>query len=174
MKLKINGEIIENGFWILASDGIYNWDPETCKWDKLTEIYTSREKFFEYSQKYVEENQKFILIHSGLDKDCNPIRFEQYFKDYPNAKVILAHSNPAKSVCKLVNNYKNVYCDTAYITKGNLKYISKNIKDMSKILFGTDFPLTQYFNERLFDKKISLSEEYLKDCTEFWNEDISV
>lgn len=56
MKLKINGEIIENGFWILASDGIYNWDPETCKWDKLTEIYTSREKFFEYSQKYVEEN----------------------------------------------------------------------------------------------------------------------
>lgn len=145
--------------------------PFAQKWNLENPIH---KKCFQDIFEYAEENQKFILIHSGLDKDCNPIRFEQYFKDYPNAKVILAHSNPAKSVCKLVNNYKNVYCDTAYITKGNLKYISKNIKDKSKILFGTDFPLTQYFNERLFDKKISLSEEYLKDCTEFWNEEISV
>ena len=56
MKLKIDGKIIESELCILAADGIYNWDPETCKWDKLTEIYTSREKFFEYSQKYFEEN----------------------------------------------------------------------------------------------------------------------
>lgn len=75
MKLKINGEIIEKGFLILAADGIYNWDPETCKWDKLTEIYTSREKFFEYSQKYVEENpeksKEIFDIDEILDKLFN-------------------------------------------------------------------------------------------------------
>ena len=138
--------------------------PFAQKWSSKNPLH---KKCLENIFEYAEENKKIILIHSGLE-ESNPLHFEEFFKNFPEAKVILAHSNPAKTVCELVNKYKNVFCDTAYITKENLSFISNHIKNKEKILFGTDFPLTQYFNERLFNKKLSLKDEYLKDFTEFW------
>ena len=35
----------------------------------------------------------------------------------------------------------------------------------NKVLFGTDFPVTHYFETHLFGRKISLEEEYIKDCS---------
>lgn len=130
-----------------------NWDLENPIHKKcLNDIF-----------EYAEENQKSILIHSGTGESCNPIRFEQFFKDFPNAKVILAHSNPPETVANLVNKYKSVFCDTAYVQRKNLKIVSQVIKDKNKILFGTDFPLTNYFGSRLFNQNLTLEQQYAED-----------
>lgn len=133
--------------------------PFAQKWDLENPVHIKCLKdIFEYAAEY----KKSILIHSGIN-ESNPLRFEQFFKDFPNAKVILAHSKPPEIVASLLNKYKNVFCDSAYAEKKNLKIVCKNINDKTKILFGTDFPLTNYYGERLFGNKITLQQQYKKD-----------
>ena len=116
--------------------------PFAQKWNLENPIH---KKCFQDIFEYAEENQKFILIHSGLDKDCNPIRFEQYFKDYPNAKVILAHSNPEKSVCKLVNNYKKCLLRYGIYHKGKSEIHFKKHKRQVKNSFWNGFSFNPVF-----------------------------
>ncbi len=133
--------------------------PFAQKWNLENPVHKKcLEDIFEYATEY----KKSILIHSGIN-ESNPLRFEQFFKNFPNAKVILAHSNPPETVATLVNKYKNVFCDTAYAEKKNLKIVFQKIKDKSKILFGTDFPVTNYFDTRLFGNKMPLQQQYEKD-----------
>ena len=67
----------------------------------------------------------------------------------------------------MVNRYENVFCDTACIEKKNFIQLKKIVDDGSKILFGSDFPVTHYFNQRLFNKNFSLKDEYENDCAIF-------
>lgn len=137
--------------------------PFAQKWNLENPIH---KKCLEDIFEYASENKKLILIHSGID-ESNPLHFEQFFKNFPDAKVILAHSNPPETVANLVNKYKNVFCDTAYAEKKNLKTVLQKIEDKSKILFGTDFPLTNYFGKRLFGKDLTLEKQYEKDFKNF-------
>lgn len=36
--------------------------------------------------------------------------------------------------------------------------------DTSKILFGSDFPVSHYFATHLFNKNLLLKDEYIEDC----------
>lgn len=137
--------------------------PFAQKWNLENPIH---KKCLEDIFEYASENKKLILIHSGID-ESNPLRFEQFFRNFPDAKVILAHSNPPEIVANLVNKYKNVFCDTAYAEKKNLKTVSQKVEDESKILFGTDFPLTNYFGKCLFNKDLTLEKQYEKDFKNF-------
>lgn len=138
--------------------------PFVQKWSLENSVH---KKCLEEIFSYAQENKKLILIHSGKD-ESNPLRFEKFYKNFPGTKVILAHSNPTETVVSLVNSYKNVFCDTAYIQKENLKIISEKVADRSKILFGTDFPLTNYFGSHLFSENLTLEQQYEKDYNEFW------
>ena len=113
------------------------------------------EKIFLYAQ----ENHKLILLHTGIDKQCRAERFEMFFKEFPNARVILAHSLPLIETINIIRKYKNVYSDISFVNDLSIKkMIDAGVK--GKIVFGTDFPLTNYFS----DKKLSFEKQYEQDC----------
>lgn len=129
-----------------------NWDFSNLKHKKALE------EIFECFTK-----EKSILIHCGKDKSCSPNRFEEFFKNFTDTNVILAHSNPVEETVEMLKKYKNVKSDIAYTSKGNIqKLMNTNVNE--KVLFGTDFPITHYFNNHLFGKKISMQAQYLEDC----------
>jgi uncharacterized protein len=109
-------------------------------------------------------DSKSILIHCSKDKSCVPNRFEEFFKNFPDTNVILAHSNPVEETVEMLRKYKKIKSDIAYADEENIqKIMNSDVKE--KVLFGTDFPVTHYFNNHLFNKKISLKKEYLEDCS---------
>ena len=132
-----------------------NWNLENTKHLKsLKQIF-----------RWAHDTEKYVLIHCGPQECDLPTRFEQFFKEYPNAKVILAHSNPIEETSEMVNKYKNVFCDTACVKKEDIFKLQNLIVDRSKILFGSDFPITNYWNTHIFNKNLSLKEQYLEDCS---------
>ena len=136
--------------------------PAAQKWDfNKPQHKKCLEEIFEWSA----QNKKPVLTHSGSSPEDFPTRFSSFAIDQPNSTLILAHSKPVKKTVQLVNAHKNIFCDIAYIEKRNLKKLLSLVNDKSKILFGTDFPVTHYFNQHLSGKKITLKEEYLLDCT---------
>lgn len=131
-----------------------NWDfTNSCHAKSLHEIF-----------RYADENQKIVLIHCGTQECDLPNRFEKFFAEYTNAKIIIAHSNPINETAEMVNKYKNVFCDVAATEFNSIRMLRQKLFDKSKILFGSDFPITNYFNTRLFDKNRTLSEEYFENC----------
>ena len=113
---------------------------------------------------WAHENKKQILIHCADNQSCLPNKFEKYFKIFSGAKIILAHSNPVFETAQMVNKYDNVFCDTACINKESFEQLKKEINDTKKILFGSDFPINNYWNKLLFNKSKSLSKEYKETC----------
>ncbi len=139
--------------------------PFAQKWDMENPIHKkAMEQIFQWS----EENQKFILIHCGPNPETFPNRFEDFFKTYPKSKPILAHSNPVYKTVDMLKKYPNVFCDTAYISKKNLLKLFDLTKDcpdcQNRILFGTDFPVTHYFEGNLFNRQKTLAQEYILNC----------
>ena len=129
-----------------------NWDESNPKHEKaLREIF-----------EWADENGKSVLIHCGPQKCDIPTRFEKFVAEYKNARVILAHSNPVCETAEMVNKYENVFCDTACISSENLKSLREKVLDNTKILFGSDFPVSHYFETHLFGKTHSMEDEYLR------------
>ena len=50
-------------------------------------------------------------------------------------------------------------------TRINNNSLNIHINDTKKILFGSDFPINNYWNKLLFNKSKSLSKEYKETCT---------
>lgn len=135
--------------------------PAAQKWDLENPRHKKcMEEIFDWSA----QNKKPVLVHSGTIPDDLPTRFSPFAIERPNSVLILAHSNPVKECAGLVNTYKNIFCDTAYIQKKNLEKLRSLVHDKEKILFGSDFPVTHYFSTHYFSKECSLKEEYFLDC----------
>ena len=63
----------------------------------------------------------------------------------------------------MLKKYKNIKSDTAYSDEKDIITLMKSgVKE--KVLFGTDFPLTHYFDRLLFGKKRTMNEQYIEDC----------
>jgi predicted TIM-barrel fold metal-dependent hydrolase len=112
-------------------------------------------KIFDYANR-----QNFpILIHTGESGSDRPSRFERFFGEYKNAKIILAHSRPADETIEMLRKYPNVFCDTAFVSKTSVdKVIKAGFAD--RILFGTDFPITHYFNKQ---SEVGMKKQYDED-----------
>lgn len=123
--------------------------------------------------RWADDNKKSVLIHCGTQKCDFPTRFEKFFLEYKNAQIILAHSKPVSETASMVNKYENVFCDTACISEENLILLREKVHDKSKILFGSDFPVTHYFSTHLFGKTHSIEEEYLRNLKIFSSIDSS-
>lgn len=84
--------------------------------------------------------------------------------------MILAHSNPACETLEMLKKYKNVKCDIACTKSDNIQTVlSSGFKD--KVLFGTDFPIThwyEHYGEQNFpaDEK-SLTESYGRTLAQY-------
>lgn len=100
------------------------------------------------------ENHFPVLIHTGVDAVDWPSRFEKYFTGYPEVTFVLAHCRNVGEVLRLFEKYGNVLGDTAFCPTDNYKRICR-AGFKTRMLFGTDFPVTHWC-ERKSDK-ITLS-----------------
>lgn len=130
--------------------------PFAHKWNLENTVHRiALEEIFSYSEKY----QKSILIHTGGSDSCLPNRFESFFKNFPNAPIILAHCTPLKNTVEMLRKYPQIKADISFVESENIvKMISAGLKE--KLLFGTDFPVTHYAAE----KSLSLARQYESDC----------
>ncbi len=95
-----------------------------------------------------------ILIHTGIDDVDSPARFEKYFAEYPEVTFVLAHCRNTQEIIRLFGKYGNLLGDTAFCAIEDYKKIClAGFK--SRMLWGTDFPITHWHN-RIGDK-ITLS-----------------
>jgi predicted TIM-barrel fold metal-dependent hydrolase len=107
---------------------------------------------------YADRRDMTVLIHTGESGVDRPGRFERFFGEYENAKVILAHCRPAGETIEIMQKYKNVYGDTAFVPKSTINAV-KAAGLENRLIFGTDFPITHYY----CGEGKSLGEQYKQD-----------
>jgi hypothetical protein len=118
---------------------------------------------------YAALNALPVLIHTGESGVDSPDRFERFFGAYPCVQIILAHGRPAETTVAMLRKYPNLYCDTAFAPEERFARIVE-AGFASRIILGSDFPITHYFrtkypgdNEEL---SISPKEQYAKDVAQ--------
>lgn len=118
---------------------------------------------------YADKKKLPILIHTGYDHDRADI-FEPFFRLCTNGKIILAHCRPLDTTLRLLAEYDNVFSDTAFVPPEIIKQINE-AGFKSKVLFGSDFPITDYFNNNRQESNTppnesELCRHYIDTC--FW------
>jgi predicted TIM-barrel fold metal-dependent hydrolase len=136
----------------------HHWDFEnTVHIDKAHEIFDCAEN----------GKSDYILIHTGVDTVSDTEQFSRFFGEYPHAQVILAHCRPLEQTLRLMRQYKNVSCDTAFVEKSAIQKIIK-AGFATRIHTGSDFPITHYYRTTYprtgENPNISLEEKYAEDC----------
>ncbi len=80
-----------------------------------------------------------VLLHTWGDMD----RYEAVFEDYPNARVLLAHSGCVRPdlYVRIALDYPNVWLETAFsVAKyGLIEYFVRSV-GADRIVFGSDMP----------------------------------
>ena len=132
--------------------------PLAHKWDLTNKkIVDVLHKIFGYAG----QNNLPILIHTGHSGVDSANLFSNFFPLYPETKVILAHCRPLEEAISLIHNFPNVYGDTAFVEEEDLqKIIKENLSH--KIILGSDFPVTNYFNNK-YPSKYNNRVNSLKD-----------
>jgi hypothetical protein len=114
---------------------------------------------------YAGENDLPILIHTGESGVDSPDRFEQFFEEYPAARVILAHGRPIDKTIEMMRRFDHVECDTAFMPEESVHaLVSAGLAN--RVLPGSDFPITHYMANKFKPegaRDISLAEQYKKD-----------
>jgi predicted TIM-barrel fold metal-dependent hydrolase len=114
---------------------------------------------------YAGENKLPVLIHTGHSGIDAAGVFSRFFPLYPNTKYILAHCRPLDEAVIFMNNYPNVYGDTAFLPEADLrKIVEKGLSN--KMVLGSDFPISNYFRNNFSAGNkgmLSLEEQYAND-----------
>lgn len=120
--------------------------------------------------KTAREQNLPILIHTGVDENLDePKRFEDFFERYQDVKVTLAHCKDYESCITYFAKYKNVFGDTAFCPEDAMRAIA-DAGFIERMYFGTDFPVTHYFNHR---KESAMDDVPLKDLIAQYKADIA-
>lgn len=110
---------------------------------------------------YSETNSVPILIHTGTIDYERPAKFERWFKMFPMVKFILAHCKAEDEVIDLMRRYRNVFGDTAFCSKQSFQTIMEN-GFARRMLWGTDFPIVDFFEGKRKNDLRSLKGVYRK------------
>ena len=86
-----------------------------------------------------------LLIHTGEFSGCYPSLFEKTIQNNPSVTFILAHGRPLNETIMMLQRYPNVLTDTAFMPIDNILKLC-NLGFASRILWGTDVPIQQYYN----------------------------
>ncbi|MDR0710174.1 MAG: amidohydrolase family protein [Spirochaetaceae bacterium] len=108
---------------------------------------------------YAGNNNVPVLIHTGEDDFERPVFFSPFFSQYPDVRFILAHCRPTPDTIAMFRSHGNVYGDTAFLDAGRYNQIAES-GFAGRLVPGTDFPITHYFNK---DSGISLERQYAED-----------
>jgi predicted TIM-barrel fold metal-dependent hydrolase len=157
------GVLIETALHNLPYRGI-KLHPKAHHWDfeNAAHINTLHE-IFDCAENGTSD---YILIHIGDDTVQETEDLSRFFAKYPHAKVILAHCRPLEQTLRLMSQYKNVGCDTAFVEKNTVQKIIE-AGFAGRIHTGSDFPITHYFRTTYprpgENPDISLEDKYTED-----------
>jgi predicted TIM-barrel fold metal-dependent hydrolase len=121
---------------------------------------------------YADRKELSILIHTGEDAFEEASKFSALFPEYPGARFILAHGRPLEQTVSLLRRFPNVYCDTAFMPVESFDRIAMEGL-AEKAIFGTDFPITHYFQWKYGEKPIQNNpsawrKQYAEDILGAW------
>jgi len=142
-------ELNYGGFKLHPHGNVWDFENDAKQTDILHEIFD-----------YADKRKMPILIHTGESGTDRPSRFEDFFGEYPNAQIILAHCRPAAKTVEMMRKYANVFGDTAFTPKERIDFV-KSAGFGERLIFGTDFPITHFYSGA--KNGISLKEQYLND-----------
>lgn len=92
-----------------------------------------------------------LYIHTSGNSNCHSSRFERFIERYPQQIFILCHCRPFDETKKLIEKYKNVWVDTAFLSFEKVKdLVCQGYED--RILFGSDYPINRWFIELTDDE----------------------
>ncbi|MDR3049873.1 MAG: amidohydrolase [Elusimicrobiota bacterium] len=150
---------IEKAFKNLPYCG-FKIHPLENKWD-LSDKNTVAiaNEIFEYAQ----QNNLFVLIHTGNSGVDAANKFNDFFRKYSRVKFALAHARPLAQAIDMLSKYPNVCVDTAFLSLESLNEII-NAGFASRILLGSDFPVTQYFHHQISKEWRTLKKQYEEDA----------
>ncbi|MDR2053370.1 MAG: amidohydrolase family protein [Treponema sp.] len=149
------GVTIESAFQNLPYGGI-KLHPRAHHWDLSDKKHKDcLHRLFAYAR----DNNVPVLIHTGEDEFERPGVFSPFFPEYPDVKFILAHCRPAPDTIAMFRAHGNVYGDTAFLDAGRYNQIA-GAGFAGRLVPGTDFPITHYFNK---DSDISPARQYAED-----------
>jgi len=143
------GELNYGGFKLHSWGNKWDFEKDTKQAEVLREIFS-----------YADKKKLQILIHTGENGVDRPNRFERFFGEHKNAKIILAHCRPANETIEMMEKYENVFCDTSFAPYDSVEQV-KNAGFGKRVIFGTDFPITHFYYGA--KKGISLEEQYVED-----------
>lgn len=124
--------------------------PKTYGWNSCDNV--TKELLGEVCE-YATKNSLPILIHTGSEYVDMPSRFECFFEKYSDAKFVLAHCKATEQIIRIFNKYSNVYGDTSFCSCESYEAICEAGFE-SKMLFGTDFPITHWYNKHSKKRRI--------------------
>lgn len=113
-----------------------------------------------------------VMFHTGIETPAS--LFSSYCKDFPQTTFILAHGNPINETMTILQECHNVYVDTAFFPFSSIEELCKNNFE-NKIIFGTDFPITNYFfkdnNSIIWYKQLveNIISTFGEDCFKQWS-----
>lgn len=85
-----------------------------------------------------------LLIHTGEMAGCYPHLYETVIEKNNNVTFILAHGRPIDETICLMEKYKNVWTDTAFMPIENICKLCEE-KLSERVLWGSDYPITKYY-----------------------------
>ena len=87
-----------------------------------------------------------LYIHTGGNPNCHSSRFERVIDRYPQLLFILCHGRPFDETKNLMDKYKNVWVDTAFLSIEKIRsLVFHGYED--RIIFGSDYPINRWFAE---------------------------
>lgn len=106
-----------------------------------------------------DKMQVGVLIHTGEKEISLAKNFDPIIKSHPETMFTLAHARPTEQAIRLLKEYSNTDADTAFMSALQMEEMAKEGL-ASRIKFGTDFPINEYFWPDLN------STEYIRQCRE--------
>jgi radical SAM protein with 4Fe4S-binding SPASM domain len=141
--------------------------PRSHAWDlSNTKTLNLAHAIFDYANLH----ELPVLIHTGVDSLDDPGKFSGYFGSYPKTRFILAHGRALAKTSEILKHFPNVYTDTAFMPEENLLSLS-NSGFGKRILPGSDFPITHYFNHS--KSNIQNTAVYLSGLKKQYKSDLS-
>jgi predicted TIM-barrel fold metal-dependent hydrolase len=117
-------------FYGIKIHGYNGWKPNGKKLERVFHI--------------AEEKNLPVMLHTGGRSYCEAGMYLRICEKFSGVKVILAHGRPLHETIAVMKNCPNTYVDTAFMPTGDIKSLI-NLNLASRILFGTDYPITSYY-----------------------------
>lgn len=102
-----------------------------------------------------------LLIHTGNKESCYAHKYESLYHTHPDITFILAHGRPNDEAIRMVQEYTNVFVDSAFMPIDEMKkFVDKGL--CNKLLWGTDMCIPKHFFP-----KINLESYYMEKISAF-------